>query len=84
MIHNELTKEGTIKEVKCLRHNSAIILFCKNDSKLLCSSCAFGTTHHNKHKMQEARLMSANVDENLMNSEKILKLKKIEISEEKN
>jgi hypothetical protein len=51
---NLLGEDKLIVEVRCLEHNSAIILYCHHDHKLVCSNCVFGGENHKRHHITEA------------------------------
>ena len=66
LYHDHLFSESKqIKEVRCLKHNSQIVLYCFTDSKLLCSACVFGSNEHAKHRINEATSFRAQLEEDI-------------------
>jgi len=54
MCHQDLANADGVIDLRCIEHNSSIILYCQDDHKLVCSNCVFSTQNHKKHQIMDA------------------------------
>ena len=52
-------------EVRCMRHQSSIIIYCLHDRQLLCPNCVFTDATHKKHRVIEAIKAASEVDKDI-------------------